>query len=911
MNQVVQLHSEDNASCLTTCPYCGVGCGVKATLSKGRIIAVSGDEQHPANFGRLCVKGSSLHETTSHKKRLLKPSVNGQEVSWDKAVSSVAKGFSSLINQYGPDSVAMYVSGQLLTEDYYVANKLMKGFIGTANIDTNSRLCMSSSVASYKRGLGEDLVPCDYSDLEKCDLLVLVGSNAAWAHPILYQRMEAAKKSNPNLRLILVDPRRTASADLADLHLPLSPGSDVALFMGLANYLVQESFVDRKFIEQSCSGMTEFEAALDQWSIERVANICQLDKKDLTAFYSLFAENEKVVSFYSQGVNQSSSAVDKSTAIINCHLLTGRIGKEGAGPFSITGQPNAMGGREVGGLANQLAAHMDIDNHIHRERVQRFWNSPTISSSHGLKALDLFEKIHSGEVKAVWIMATNPVVSLPNHEFVKEALKKCELVVVSDMTAETDTAAFADILLPATSWGEKDGTVTNSERRISRQRGLVSGPGEARHDWQVICDVAKEMGFGEAFKYSKPADIFREHAALSGFENDRERFFDISALEEISDEQYEALSPVQWPCPKNMANSPAKPLADGIFPTENGKARLLIVEHKEPAQRLSEERPFRLNSGRIRDQWHTMTRTGRSTRLHNHLDEPYVDIHPDDLARLGAEAGALLELRTDFGSAIMRCRAEKGQTPGQLFVPIHWNRSFASKANVGALFEWIGDPLSGQPESKHGAVSAKVFPVDWQGTFCSSVELDREWLDSVTQFWSKALVPGGFRYQVAGQGDATLWYAHWQKVHDDGETLAKDLNGELRIAQFVGGSLQSLAFFGKSHKPRSMTLFSDLATAGLIKRNEWRQVLSTEAHNEAEKEGAQVCSCFKVGENKIRNAILEGVDTVEALGASLKCGTNCGSCIPEISSLIQECKKSEIDVQRNSVVDFNPVGEST
>jgi len=904
------LKTETAGELNTTCPYCGVGCGVSVRKNNDRIIAVSGDESHPANYGRLCVKGSSLHETTSEKKRLLKPVMHGEEVSWEKAVSAIANGFSSFVNQYGADSVSMYVSGQLLTEDYYVANKLMKGFIGTANIDTNSRLCMSSAVAGYKRSLGEDLVPCDYTDLEETDLLVLVGSNAAWAHPILYQRMEAAKKQNPNLKVIVIDPRKTATSALADLHLMLEPGSDAALFMGLTRYLIKDERVDSQFVENSVDGYDALSAAAEKWTIPEVSKFCGTSENELLEFFGLYANRDKVVTFYSQGVNQSSSGVDKSSAIINCHLITGRIGKPGAGPFSITGQPNAMGGREVGGLANQLAAHMDIENHVHRERVQRFWNSPTIAAQAGFKALDLFENIHTGKVKAVWIMATNPLVSLPNYEFVKEALAKCELVIVSDMTGETDTADFADILLPATSWGEKDGTVTNSERRISRQKGLVSGPGESKHDWQAICDVAKAMGFEDAFSYSSPGDIFREHAALSGFENERERFFDISALEEINDDEYNALMPIQWPLRKGQNGIKERVLADGVFPTPSGKAKLIAVEPKLPTQALSEVRPLRVNSGRIRDQWHTMTRTGLASRLHNHLDEPYVEMHPKDLNEIKAESGQLIKLESEFGRVILRARATENQRKGEVFVPIHWNRGFASSANVGALFDWVGDPISGQPESKHGAVSAEPVTPEWQGTFCSTEELSRDWLDAHCEYWSKAFIPGGFRYQVAGSGVVGNWYAHWLSLHSEGETLAKDdPNGEsVYLAQFVGSVLQSAAIIGKNNSPRLMIMFSDLVASGGLEKKTWSELISSKAHEKYEKQGAQVCSCFKVNEAEIKAAIKDGINTVEGLGDLLKCGTKCGSCIPELSNFVQA---NEVEKDKEEEGDLFAVAQAS
>ena len=602
----------------TSCPYCGVGCGVIADRDAAGAVTVRGDPLHPANFGRLCAKGSALAETIGLEGRLLAPVVNGQETSWDTALDHVAEGFGRIVREHGPDSVAFYVSGQILTEDYYVINKLAKGFIGTANIDTNSRLCMASSVAGHKRAFGSDTVPGCYEDLETADLLVLVGSNAAWCHPILYQRMVAAKASNPACRIVVIDPRRTATCDGADLHLPLRSGSDSVLFNGLLAHLASRNAIDSAFVDGSTTGA---EAALRQvagQTVAQTAEICGLTEGAVALFFDWFAKTERVVTLYSQGVNQSSSGVDKVNAIINCHLLTGRIGRPGMGPFSLTGQPNAMGGREVGGLANQLAAHMEIENPQHRDMVQRFWQSPVIADKQGLKAVDMFDAIADRRIKAVWIMSTNPLVSLPDANRVRRALDACELVVVSDCMRHTDTTRHAHVLLPALTWGEKDGTVTNSERRISRQRRFLPAPGAARADWQTVCDVAQRMGFS-GFDYPNAAAIFREHARLSSFENEGTRDFDLSALNTLDDRAYDALTPIQWPVTREYPTGTPRMFETAKFFTADRKARFVPVTPRAAVNATSRDYPLVLNTGRIRDQWHTMTRTGKSPRLLAHM----------------------------------------------------------------------------------------------------------------------------------------------------------------------------------------------------------------------------------------------------------------------------------------------------
>src|SRR6195256_4554509 len=563
----------------TTCAYCGVGCGILATPDGRGGAAISGDPDHPANFGRLCSKGSALGETLGLEDRLLYPMIRCdkgtlERVAWSDALDHVAHRFQHIIARDGPGAVAFYLSGQLLTEDYYVANKLMKGFIGSANVDTNSRLCMASSVAGHRRAFGADTVPGCYEDLDEADLLVLVGSNAAWCHPVLYQRM-LANKQQRGARIVVIDPRRTDTVGEDDLFLGLKPGTDTALFSGLLVYLTDHGALDRDYIERHTTGFEDAIARARSMagSIGATALATGLSEQDVAAFFQMFANTPRVVTMYSQGVNQSAQGTDKVNAIVNCHLATGRIGKPGASPFSLTGQPNAMGGREVGGLANQLAAHMAFTPHD-IDRVRRFWKAPRIATHEGLKAVQMFEAIARGEIKALWVVGTNPAVSLPNADAARDALKKLELFVVSENVISNDTVdAGAHVLFPAQAWGEKSGTVTNSERCISRQRAFLSSPGEARPDWRIIGEIAKRLGFGASFDFSSAADIFREHAALSAFENDGNRDFDIGGLKALSDEGFDTMAPVQWPI-RLDAQPQARFFAEGGFFANEGKAKL-------------------------------------------------------------------------------------------------------------------------------------------------------------------------------------------------------------------------------------------------------------------------------------------------------------------------------------------------
>ncbi|HET7315544.1 molybdopterin oxidoreductase family protein, partial [Salinisphaera sp.] len=635
------------AAVRTTCPYCGVGCGVAATRA-GERVTIAGDDAHPANRGRLCAKGTALADTLGLDGRLLHPRAGGARVSWNAALTTVAGGFERIIAAHGADAVAFYVSGQLLTEDYYVANKLMKGYIGGANIDTNSRLCMSSAVAGHRRAFGEDVVPGCYDDLERADLAVLVGSNTAWCHPVAYQRLSEAQTANPGKRRVVIDPRRTVTAAEADLHLPIAPGTDVALFNGLLAYLADSG----RYGDLPGADAAVTAARAGGGGVAEVARICAIDADDLATFYRWFAATEATVILFSQGVNQSSAGTDKVNAIINCHLLTGRIGRPGAGPFSITGQPNAMGGREVGGLADTLAAHMGFE---HADAVRRFWGAPAIARRPGLKAVELFDAIERGRIKAVWIMATNPAVSLPDADRMKRALARCELVVVSDCVRRGDTADLADVLLPAATWGEKDGTVTNSERMISRQRAFLPLPGEARPDWWIVCQVARRMGFGAAFDYDGPAAIFREHARLTAFENDGRRLLNLEALATLDDAAYDRMPPVRWPARRGASPEADKRLfADGVYSTADGRPRLVALTPRGPAHAPDARWPLTLNTGRVRDHWHTLTRTARSTRLSAHTVEPFVAIHPADARRYGIDDGALARVVSRRGGVTLR-----------------------------------------------------------------------------------------------------------------------------------------------------------------------------------------------------------------------------------------------------------------
>ncbi|MEP9375809.1 molybdopterin-dependent oxidoreductase [Aquabacter sp. CN5-332] len=875
----------------TTCPYCGVGCGVKATPDASGGALIAGDEAHPANFGRLCSKGAALGETIGLETRLLHPMMRTgdtplEQTSWDAALDRIAAGIRETTDRHGPQAVALYLSGQLLTEDYYAANKLAKGFLGTANVDTNSRLCMASSVAGHKRAFGSDTVPGSYEDLERADLIVLVGSNTAWCHPILFRRMVAARAAR-GTKIVVIDPRRTATADDVDLFLPLAHGTDTALFCGLLVHLAETSGFDGAFIEVHTSGLPEALARAREIapSLAATARATGLAKEDVARFFALFRDTERTVTCYSQGVNQSAHGTDKVNAILNCHLATGRIGREGMGPFSLTGQPNAMGGREVGGLANQLAAHMGFAPE-EVDLVRRFWDAPAMATKEGLKAVDMFAAIDRGEIKALWVMGTNPAVSLPRADDVRAALSKLDLFVLSENVRSNDTSGCSPhVLLPAAAWGEKDGTVTNSERRISRQRPFLSLPGEVKPDWWALSGVARRLGHNAAFAWTSPADIFREHAALSGFENDGARDFDISGLADLSDAGYETLEPVQWPVQAGGTGQ-ARFFAEGGFFTPDRRARF-IAPQAVPAATATAEYPFLLNTGRIRDQWHTMTRTGLSPRLSAHLPAPFVCIHPEDAVPLKLGAGALAQVASAHGSVVLEVRLDEGQKRGTLFTPIHWSGMNSSGGRVGALVHDITDPVSGQPDSKATPAAITAFDAPFHGFVLSRTLLS----PPPGAWWARLPLEGGYAWRVAAQESPETWqdWAAAQMGDHDVADLVDRAGGHYRAAAFdADGHLAFAIIIGPAGTAPSWDALKSLLTAGAVSAADRRLILSGRLAGLDADAGPLVCACFGVPRGSIAGAIKGGACTAAAVGEKLKAGTNCGSCLPEIRQIIAD-----------------------
>ncbi len=884
--------AEASAATRTTCPYCGVGCGVLARADG----SIAGDPDHPANRGRLCSKGAALGETLDPAGRLIHPEIDGRRASWAAALDLVAERFAGVIREHGPDAVAFYLSGQFLTEDYYVANKLMKGYIGSANIDTNSRLCMASSVAGHIRAFGEDIVPGCYEDVEEADLVVLVGSNAAWCHPVLFQRLAAAKAAR-GTRIVVIDPRRTATCEIADLHLPIGAGSDVALFDGLLVHLAAQRRVDRAWVARHGAGL---EAALDAAracapDIAAVAAIAGVERAAVETFYAWFAATDRTVTLYSQGVNQSAAGSDKVNAIINCHLATGRIGRAGTGPFSLTGQPNAMGGREVGGLANQLAAHMSFDRPADLDRLRRFWQAPRLAQQPGRKAVDLFDAVLDGRIKALWIMGTNPAASMPRADRVRAALAACPFVAVADCWP-TDTTRYAKVVLPAAGWGEKDGTVTNSARQISRQRAFRAAPGEARPDWWMLSEVARRMGWASAFRYRNPADIFREHAALSGFENDGDhrRVFDIGALATLDDAAYGRLAPVRWPLPRGGgASADGRLFAAGGFATADGRARFVATPWRPTAERPDARRPLLLNTGRVRDQWHTMTRTGRVARLMLHAEEPLLDIHPEDAARCGVDAGGLARIESRHGAAVLRVRLSREQRPGEVFAPMHWTDRFASSGPIDRLVGAAVDPVSGQPELKATPVSVAPVATLWHGILLRQNEAPL----AGGFHWSRIPVAAGQSFALAGwqplPGGASseAWIAALLAAPDDAEQViyADPRRGVFRYASLADGRLAAVLFLGRSEAglPERDVLAALLgqtvepgARAGLV---------AAQPTGAVAERGRLVCACFGIGLRALHDAIRSRRLTSAAeIGACLRAGTNCGSCLPELAEILRD-----------------------
>lgn len=876
----------------STCAYCGVGCGIEAKPTPDGRLEIRGDNEHPANYGRLCSKGLALGETVTHQGRLLKPSINGNDCSWEQALNYVANQFSEIIAEHGPEAIAFYVSGQLLTEDYYVANKLMKGFIGSSNIDTNSRLCMSSSVAGHKRAFGADCVPGCYQDLEVADMIVLTGSNLAWCHPVLFQRIKAAKAVRPALKVVVIDPRATSSCEIADLHLAIQPGSDVALFNGLLAYLATHEKLDHDYIATHTEGFehTLSNARTDVGDTQKLGRITGLSEQQLTDFFQGFASTEKVVTVYSQGVNQSTHGSDKVNSLLNCHLATGRIGKPGSGPFSVTGQPNAMGGREVGGLANTLAAHMEFGNDTHHQMISDFWQTDTLSNSPGLKAIEMFDAIDSGKIKAVWVMATNPAVSLPDSSKIKRALDKCPLVVVSDCIADTDTTRHANVLLPAQGWSEKSGTVTNSERRISRQRRLLPTPGEGKPDWWIISEVAKKMGFSHAFGYQHEGEIFREYSKMTGLGNygSTRRVLNLTGLSDLSPEQYHQLSPQQWPVIGLQTDIEHKRLfSDGVFATPSGKAQFIAVQYQPPASQVSQRYPLALNTGRIRDQWHTMTRTGLSARLGEHSPEPYVSIHPEDAKRHSLGNNQVANITSGYGKAAVRVSITPDVKPGELFIPIHWNNTTSSAAKVCNLICPETDSLSGQPEFKFTPVSITPLTYRSEALLLSATPQNMAEFD----YWIRQKVSNGYLYRIASTllPEQLMHRLSRYCQHENGRELSFSgaASGLYRYANIEQQQLRSCYLVATDLQHQDVDWLYHLLDEPIDDIAE-RSLISGRAEGKLAA-GKTICACKQVGKNTICQAIKEhNLTSVEEVSACTQAGTGCGSCIPEVQHLLDE-----------------------
>ena len=808
----------------TTCCYCGVGCGIIAVSSGNAVSAVRGDPAHPANFGSLCTKGAALHLGADTDARLLYPEIAGKRASWDEALDHVAGKFRDIIAAHGPDAVAFYISGQLLTEDYYVFNKLAKGLIGTNNVDTNSRLCMSSAVAGYKQSLGADAPPCAYEDIDAADLILIAGSNTAFAHPILHRRIEDARAANPGLRVVVIDPRATVTARAADLHLALKPGTDIALFNAMLHVIEREGLADFRFRNSKTENFENLKPLIDHWTPERAAEVCELPVEKIVEAARLFGRAKAALSLYCQGLSQSSSGTWKNCALINLHLATGQIGKPGAGPFSLTGQPNAMGGREVGGMANLLSAHRELADPGHRAEVARLWGIKSVPEKPGKTAVEMFEAVGRGEIKAVWIACTNPAQSMPDANAVGKALSGAEFVVVQDAFRDAETCAYADVLLPAASWAEKEGTVTNSERRISRVRMAVAPPGEARPDWRIAVDFARKLSTsGKAlFAYQNPEQIFNEHR-----ESTRGRDLDITGL---SYALLERDGPQQWPYAEGARSGRTRLYEDGVFPTPSGRARFVATDYMPPAEETDAHYPLRLTTGRLRDQWHGMTRTGLIARLFGHSPEPEIVVNEIDRSRVSNHD--LVRVSSRRGSAVMKIRASDEMRAGDAFVAMHWGGRFMGGAGVNALTVPAIDPHSMQPELKHAAVRIEPFNARWRGAF-EAAEIPglqraaSAWLQRF-EFASLSLAEGPeirVRLELASAGDP------------DQEALA---------------SLEEL--FGKPP-----------ATGSALQH--------------------VVCACFNIAESKVRAAVAAGAGFAE-LQKDLKCGTNCGSCVPELRRLV-------------------------
>ena len=890
----------------SVCCYCGTGCGVLIESAAGKITGVRGDPAHPANRGKLCTKGATLALSAQTTGRALFPALRSDKtsprkrVSWDAALDHAAERFATIIQEHGPDAVGFYISGQLMTEDYYVFNKLVKGMIGTNNIDTNSRLCMSSAVSGYKATLGADAPPGCYDDIDHAGTLFITGSNTAYAHPILFRRIEAARKANPEQKLIVVDPRRTDTAEEADLHLAILPGTDVALSHAMLNVMLWEELIDRDYIAAHTEGWETLRETVREYTPEKAATICGVPAADIIQAARWFAAGP-TLSLYCQGLNQSTCGVDKNATLINLHLATGNIGKPGAAPLSLTGQPNAMGGREVGGMANLLSAHRDMSNPEHRAEVARLWGVDSVPEQPGKTAVEMFEAVRKGEIKALWIACTNPAQSLPNQALVQEALRVAEFVVVQEAFADTETVQFADLLLPAATWGESDGTVTNSERRISRMRAAVLPPGEARPDCHTAVEFAVKLGdkLGhdgkQLFPYTCPEDVFNEHR-----ESTRGRDLDITGM------SYALLEtgPQQWPLPEGVASGVSRLYADGVYPTASGRAQFYDAPYRPTAEPIDARFPLHLNTGRLRDQWHGMSRTGLVSRLYAHVEAPRLSMSSQDMQRRKLRNDDLVRVKSRRGSLVIKVQASDDLRGGQVFMPMHWGGRFMAGMGVNTLTLDSFDPVSKQPELKHAAVQVEKVSLPYRHTVMrrgNGADLLRLAQPFIGQFdFANATLTGRnndvLMFETASEGpladslvtemDAafglddpllTMNYQDarrgiWKKARvDDGVITGARLSGETAARDWL------------------KNLIADAAPAMDVRN--WLLAPVDQPPDGQGGRGRIVCNCLNVAETDIQAALAGGAD-LDSLQNMLKCGTECGSCVPELKRMVAIARAS-------------------
>ena len=924
----------------STCPYCGVGCGVIIESAGDQITGVRGDPDHPANFGRLCTKGSTLHLTAAApvtlQTRLLRPMQrerrNGplQAQGWDAALDFAAQGFNRVIREHGPDAVGFYISGQLLTEDYYVFNKLAKGLIGTNNVDTNSRLCMSSAVAGYKQTLGADAPPACYDDVNHAQCIFIVGANPAYAHPVLFRRIEDARKANPALKIIVADPRRTDSVEIADLHLALQPGTDVLLFNGMLHIMLWEGWTSPGYIAAHTSGFEALRTGVRDCTPDLVAQTCGIRKDDLLAAAKIFATSAATLSLYCQGLNQSSSGTAKNAALINLHLATAQMGKPGAGPFSLTGQPNAMGGREVGGMANLLSGHRDLANPMHRAEVAALWGVPSVPEKSGKTAVDMFQAAADGEIKALWICCTNPAQSMPDQATVRRALERAELVVVQEAFAGTATCAYADLLLPATTWGEKEGTVTNSERRVSRVRAAVSAPGETRHDWSIAVDFAQRLealGIGSSctprprtlFSYPSPESIWNEHR-----ESTRGRDLDITGM---SYAMLDQAGPLQWPLREGETTGKARLFEDGAFPTPDGRARFVNAVYKPVAEPRNARYPFSLTTTRLRDQWHGMSRTGTLGRLFGHVPEPSIQMHIQDMVRRQLADGDLVEVTSKRGSILVPVQSSPEVAMSQANIAMHWGEEYLSGAadtgerlaGVNALTSSVVCPDSKQPELKHTAVKIAKAELPWTLLALAWLPEERAHMAQETlrtlmrEFPFAVCVPfssptalgrntqgrNGILFRAAAvQAPADTLMERLERTLqlDSRDVLryADRKKGQRRVVRLVRGSTDTtLEGFLLAGDTRAEAWIKTVLQEQLSAQAYGRLLLlpGAKAPVAVRSRGKAVCSCFNVAETEIMGHLAQAAGSADqqlaSLQGALQCGTNCGSCLPELKRLVR------------------------